>query len=70
MKTSIFQNDVFIREAVIEPIASVSKHYSLKFNSILRNAKDPNAANCNFESILDDAGLVALRDLIEATLKG
>lgn len=69
MKTIISQNDSFIREAVIKPVACLEGHFSLQFHSVLLTARNPKASNRNFEAILDREGLLSLMDLLNAVLK-
>lgn len=68
MKATISQTGVFSREVVIEPIAALPEHYSLQVFSLLLSAKDPTAAQRNFDAIVDRRDLAALRDLITSTL--
>lgn len=68
MKATISQTGVFFREVVIEPIAALPEHYSLQVFSLLLSAKDPTAAQRNFDAIVDRRDLAALRDLITSAL--
>jgi hypothetical protein len=70
MKTIIFKNDSFVREAIIEPVDSLEGLFSLQFCGVLLASKDPNASHRNFEAILDRAGLESLQRLLDAVLKG
>ena len=69
MKTSVSQNEVFYREAEIEPIEALPDHFTLKFHSVLLSARSPNSPQRNFEAILDRQGVESLRDLLDAILQ-
>jgi hypothetical protein len=70
MKSTISQNDSFVREASLRPIEALDGCFSLQFASVMLTARDPNASRRNFEAILDREGLVSLQRLLDAVLKG
>ena len=70
MKSIISQNDSFVREASLQPIEALDGCFSLKFVSVLLDAKEPNASRRNFEAILDLEGLVSLQRLLDVALRG
>ena len=70
MQITISKNDSFIRHASLHPIDAIDGQFFLQFSSVLLTSKNPDAANRNFEAVLDLDGLLALKRLIDEVLRG
>lgn len=69
MKLQMSSNGVFSRHVSLEPIEALKGQYSLQFDSSLSSAKDPQAIKRNFQAILQREDVVALRNMLDATLE-
>jgi hypothetical protein len=58
----------FIYFADLEPVSTPRGHFALRIASRWRRAKNPEAEQKKFEMLLDQEGLIGLRDLLDRNL--
>lgn len=68
MKTTITKAGDFIRAVEVTAIAAVPDSFQVQFTSRLSSARNPDEWRSNFSLILQEKGLKALRDEINAVL--
>lgn len=69
MKSSILSTQAFRYTAEIRKLDNPGSGYSFRIASTCLGAKDPTAERTTLQMTLDAAGLLALRDLVDAEVK-
>ena len=69
MRASILSTQAFGYAAEIRELGHPGSGYDFRITSTFAGAKDPAAVRTNLQITLDAAGLLALRDLIDAEVR-
>lgn len=68
LRITLIDSAEFIYFADLEPVSSPRGHFALRIASRWRQAKNPEAEQMKLEMLLDQEGLIALRDLLDRNL--
>jgi hypothetical protein len=69
MKTTILATEAFTYTAELRPLQDPPGGYTFSITSTFGRARTPDAERQVFQACLDRAGLLALRDLIDAEVQ-
>jgi hypothetical protein len=69
LKIPFFNSEDFSYNAEVRKLDALPGSFSFAITTVWRSAKNPTAEQTAFQVTLDRAGLIALRDLINATVQ-